>query len=453
MEAAMRRTPPADFTAATWNVYHGSPVASLRPVLRQLRSDGVSLLLMQEVSNPDVRAMLHDEDLHVAFAPRQYVVAYDPGVWEREGNVEAVRLGSTRWFSTTGAPQWSEAVRVILRHKPSGLTLDALSYHTPAGVQRGGPAIDSVPRRIAVLRESMATLTRLANEGRADAVLYGGDDNVDERHGSGWDFMLEPATGLRQVTAPEGTHGSRKIDDFRVRGLTALAGRVVENVSDHDIHVRAFRFADHKEPAVTETVTRAEWGARSRGATRSSHPIGKTLGITAHWEGPHMGPFPHSECAGKVRSIERFHRDTRGWADIAYNALVCPHGFVFEGRGPGVKSAANGDTQTNEDWYAVCYLGGERDGFTDEGKQGYLDAFGWLAREGAAGPKRNGHRDHKATACPGDEIYRWVSALPDGAGNPASAPQPAPVVLTRVQRARILLARALRLLDQPPKKR
>lgn len=162
-------------------------------------------------------------------------------------------------------------------------------------------------------------------------------------------------------------------------------------------------------------VTRDEWNARQRGATRSSHPIGNTLGITAHWEGPHMGGFSHGQCAAKVRGIEAFHRDNRGWADIAYNALVCPHGYVFEGRGPGVKSAANGDGQANDDWYAVCYLGGERDGFTDEGKAGFLEAFGWLTREGDAGPRRNGHRDHKATACPGDEIYRWVQSLPDGA--------------------------------------
>jgi hypothetical protein len=256
------QTQPA-FLAATWNVYHGSPPSKLRPVLRQLRDDGVTLFLMQEVSSPEVRVMLHEEGLEVAFAPRQYVVAYDPGTWEREGAVELVRLGLTRWFSTTGAPQWSEAVRVILRHRQSGLTVDALSYHTPAGVQRGGqPAIDSVPRRIAVLRESMATLTRLANEARADAVLYGGDDNVDEHHGTGWDFMLEPATGLHQVVAPEGTHDNRKIDDFRVRGLVPMDGRVVENVSDHDIHVRAFTFADRKEPAVATPMTPAQWRAQ-----------------------------------------------------------------------------------------------------------------------------------------------------------------------------------------------
>lgn len=162
-----------------------------------------------------------------------------------------------------------------------------------------------------------------------------------------------------------------------------------------------------------------EWGANpSKEATEDSHPIGSTLGVTLHWEGPHMGKFPHSECAGKVRAIERFHEYGRGWGDIAYNALVCPHGYVFEGRGAGVRSAANGSTEDNDAWYAVCYLGGQGDAFTRAGRRGFVAAVHWLRTAGNAGPRVNGHRDHKATACPGDRIYRWLRsadfAMPKG---------------------------------------
>ena len=173
-------------------------------------------------------------------------------------------------------------------------------------------------------------------------------------------------------------------------------------------------------------VSRAAWGARPRGATTSTHPIGSTRGVTLHWEGPHMGSFPHGQCASKVRSIEAFHRNTRGWADIAYNAIVCPHGYVFEGRGAGVKSAANGNASTNDDWYAVCYLGGERDPFTTEGKQGMHDAVQWLRARGGAGPAVNGHRDHKSTACPGDVIYGWLRSHDFGSTGGTGRTTPAP---------------------------
>ncbi len=158
-------------------------------------------------------------------------------------------------------------------------------------------------------------------------------------------------------------------------------------------------------------VTKEQWGSTlGRQATPRTHPIGATRGVTLHWEGPHMGSFPHSACAGKVRGIERFHEVTRGWADLAYSAIVCPHGWVFEGRGVGTMTAANGNTDTNDDWYAICYLGGEGDPFTDDGKAAFHEAVAWLRTDGDAGPAVNGHRDHKSTTCPGDEIYRWLNS-------------------------------------------
>jgi hypothetical protein len=158
-------------------------------------------------------------------------------------------------------------------------------------------------------------------------------------------------------------------------------------------------------------ITKEAWGANpSKEATEDSHPIGATEGVTLHWEGPHMGTSSHTRCAWRVRAIERFHEYGRGWGDIAYNAIVCSHGYVFEGRGAGVRSAANGNTTANDTHYAVCYLGGEGDPFTDDGKAGFGEAVVWLRTEGNAGPEVNGHRDHKSTACPGDTIYAWLQS-------------------------------------------
>lgn len=156
-------------------------------------------------------------------------------------------------------------------------------------------------------------------------------------------------------------------------------------------------------------VTKEEWGSTlGRQATPRTHPIGATKGVTIHWEGPHMGSFPHSQCAGKVRGIEKFHEQERGWADLAYSGIFCPHGYVFEGRGVNTQTAANGSTDDNDDWYALCYLGGQGDPFTAEAKVACIEGVQWLRSEGDAGRDVNGHRDHKATACPGDVIYRWL---------------------------------------------
>ena len=157
-------------------------------------------------------------------------------------------------------------------------------------------------------------------------------------------------------------------------------------------------------------ITRAQWGAR---APRARPPEDFT-GATAHWEGPHMGTFPHASCPAKVRGIQAFHMDARGWSDIAYNAVVCPHGYVFEGRGQGVRSAANGTDVGNDADGAVCYLGGEGDPFTPEGAAAMADALHLVSPGGL----RHAHRDWKPTTCPGDTIAAWVhspAALGPGA--------------------------------------
>jgi hypothetical protein len=167
-------------------------------------------------------------------------------------------------------------------------------------------------------------------------------------------------------------------------------------------------------------VRRSEWGARP---PRSQTTLRPTFGTTLHWEGPHMGAFDHSQCAAKVRVIQNFHMDNpdRRWSDIAYTALVCPHGWVFEGRWIGVRTAANGTTAGNNQAYAVCYLGGVGDLFTEAGKRAYNAVIFFLRVFGAAGSGVNCHRDWKPTQCPGDEICGWVRA-----GRPVAPPPPQP---------------------------
>lgn len=154
-------------------------------------------------------------------------------------------------------------------------------------------------------------------------------------------------------------------------------------------------------------VSRSQWGARSpEGAGNSLSPTPK--GHAMHWEGPEMGSSPHSECDDIVRGIQNYHMDSNGWSDIAYNILVCTHGYQYEGRGKGKGSAANGTTQANYDWYAICALVGEGDSQPQALIDGLTDAAA-TCRSWGAGNGSTGHRDHYSTACPGDSIYGRVT--------------------------------------------
>lgn len=135
----------------------------------------------------------------------------------------------------------------------------------------------------------------------------------------------------------------------------------------------------------------------------------------------------HTQCDDIMRQIQLGHMSrsptdpSKPWADIAYNFLVCWHGWVFEGRGWGVRSAANGTNYGNDNWFAVCFLGGDsdnRDDVTDAGRRAIWEVIQECGRRYDA-RQTVCHSDLKATACPGNELRNWVKA-----GTPVDIPPP-----------------------------
>lgn len=146
-----------------------------------------------------------------------------------------------------------------------------------------------------------------------------------------------------------------------------------------------------------------------------------------------MGTFDHAQCAGKVRGIQAYHMDSQRWADIAYNFVVCPHGYVFEGRGWGNRSAANGTNAANGSYLAVCYLGGEGDPFTQEAKNAFWDCrIEWERLRGRKADIKP-HSAFLSTACPGNAIRGWIALGMGGTVPPAPPPNPSTgvIVVTR----------------------
>lgn len=174
-------------------------------------------------------------------------------------------------------------------------------------------------------------------------------------------------------------------------------------------------------------VSRADWGARAANS-RTPAP-GMDLGIGVHWLGPGSSRSDHGGCVDQMAEVQAFHMGPeRGWADFAYNAAACRHGYVFEGRGPRIRNAANGGgtragLDANAAWASILYLEGtDGPGLTAEGRDAINDAAEWL---GVAGGEWLGHRDFLSTECPGDRIYGWVhSGHPRG--NPGPDPEPTP---------------------------
>lgn len=169
-------------------------------------------------------------------------------------------------------------------------------------------------------------------------------------------------------------------------------------------------------------VTRSQWGARQpKSVSHSMNP----QGITVHYAGPtpwtdsravgrridrssperFRDTTDHDSCPFIVRSSQDYHMDVRGFFDIGYTSLACPHGVRFEGRGKNVRPAAQGTNEGNRISYGVQAMIGQGDPLTDECKRALLD------EESRLGVRfRWGHRDWKSTACPGEPAYAWRQA-------------------------------------------
>ncbi|MYY08834.1 N-acetylmuramoyl-L-alanine amidase [Streptomyces sp. SID4919] len=173
-----------------------------------------------------------------------------------------------------------------------------------------------------------------------------------------------------------------------------------------------------------QLVRRAAYGLPP---TSPAARITRTRGVKIHYLGTPYDSRPHNQCSAYVRSIRAAHlaHPTEDYVDIAYNAAVCEHGYVYEGRGPGRRTGANGSAALNSAHYAVLALLGKA-GLTVPPPAmlgGLRDAIEWLRDEGKAGDEIRGHRDGHATLCPGPELYAWVKK---GAPRPKPPTTPKP---------------------------
>jgi hypothetical protein len=174
-------------------------------------------------------------------------------------------------------------------------------------------------------------------------------------------------------------------------------------------------------------INRRTWGARPA-KVRVPH-LDSTHGVKVHYTGMHVSPglaadaSHHLGCFNLVLGIQDDHMDSNGWNDIGYSFLVCPHGFVFEGRGLNKLPAANG-AGLNSGHYAVCGLVGNS-GLVDPSDamlNGIRDAIEYCRAEGSAGNEIKGHRDGYSTDCPGPKLYPWVQSGAPRPGHENSSP-------------------------------
>lgn len=173
-------------------------------------------------------------------------------------------------------------------------------------------------------------------------------------------------------------------------------------------------------------LSRSDLGMRAPQSV--SRSIDRNAAITLHYGGAGGAPGDHAGCIRTWQGWQAFHMNPtsqggRGWVDIAYSFGFCDHGFVFAGRGFGVRTAANGTNAGNQQSHAACWIGGE----ASTPSQAALDAADWIIAECRAqgGSSRVwAHSDWKSTGCPGGSLRAHARAR-DNSGVEGHTPAPA----------------------------
>ncbi|KAM6168026.1 LOW QUALITY PROTEIN: N-acetylmuramoyl-L-alanine amidase [Erethizon dorsatum] len=127
---------------------------------------------------------------------------------------------------------------------------------------------------------------------------------------------------------------------------------------------------------------------------------------------PPCTTFEH--CAADMRSMQRFHQDTRGWEDIGYSFVVGSEGYVYEGRGwHWVGAHTRG---YNSRGFGVAIVGDYSKTLpSDAALRTVSDVLPSCAVR--AGLLRGdyqvlGHRQLVHTDCPGDALFRQLRTWP-----------------------------------------
>jgi hypothetical protein len=107
------------------------------------------------------------------------------------------------------------------------------------------------------------------------------------------------------------------------------------------------------------TIGRSAWGAKP--ATGSDQTFTKDGGMVAHHTAVHSSRIVSHwpDCYEAIRGHQRYHQRLKNgvpvfW-DLAYNWLICKHGFAFEGRGWNFQNGAN--TPVNSSTLSICWEG------------------------------------------------------------------------------------------------
>jgi uncharacterized protein with LGFP repeats len=176
-------------------------------------------------------------------------------------------------------------------------------------------------------------------------------------------------------------------------------------------------------------ITRAQWGADPNLASTCGNGLygPTTRAVTVHHT-VNSNNYSESQAYTIVRGIYAYHTQNLGWCDLGYNFLVDKYGQTFQGRRGDMNrqgwGAHAGNSAVNQYSTGIAMIGNfETAHPTAAMRRAAVDVAAWRLSTHYRNPSGTtsignvryprimAHRDVRATACPGLNVYNWLPTM------------------------------------------
>ncbi|XP_037952118.1 peptidoglycan-recognition protein SC2-like [Teleopsis dalmanni] len=153
-------------------------------------------------------------------------------------------------------------------------------------------------------------------------------------------------------------------------------------------------------------ISKSEWGGRAA-TSKSNLANGLAYAVIHHTADVYC--TTKSACITNLKSMQNYHMNTLGWADIGYNFLIGGDGNIYEGRGWNVLGAHA--TNWNSKSIGISFMGNYNNNKPTAAQiSAAKSLLSYAVSKGQISSSYilYGHRQVGSTECPGTNLYNEI---------------------------------------------
>lgn len=312
--------------------------------------------------------------------------------------IETISLEGDELAAMFAADGVSDPLRVDVGFRRVGVLWDA-AVAGSLEIRTSLDGVDWSPWSAPVLVSS----EEQAHAGHLDAIAAGAEGSFDD----------DPVAGWYQLRVPAGAAVPTFLVVEPMPDIPpALDPDAVFEITDEESDLGGldlFSVVRSTPIGGIRIYSRADWGARApRCASGSMTPNRVTIHHTVTPTNDSLSP------QARLRQIQSFHQNSRGWCDIGYNYLVSRDGRVWRARGATTVGAHVANSNTGN--IGISFMGTHTSTAPTATQMCHTARLLRRLSMDFGGVDLNrsdvkGHRQYGGTSCPGNALYNRIAKI------------------------------------------